>query len=57
MEYKEMEHFDVENIDEKWVKAVKSVYRCYPASCMPMGVCDMAYICNVLKNLIEDDDE
>lgn len=32
----------------KWQNAIKRVYNCYPMECLPNGICDMVYICNVI---------
>lgn len=50
MEEKDLKHFDLKGIPEIWKNALISVYRSYPKKCMPMGVCDMAYIINTIAH-------
>ena len=50
MNTKDLAHFDMEGIPTKWKKAIEKVYLSYPQKCMPMGICDMAYIVNTLSH-------
>lgn len=53
MDEKEMEKFDMKGVPSIWKEAIRAVYRCYPAKCLPQGICDMAYMANVMKNTVE----
>jgi hypothetical protein len=48
MNKKDLIHFDMRGIPDNWKKAIERVYRSYPKESMPMGICDMAYICTTL---------
>ena len=50
MEENEMGVFDLRGIPEDWKRAMKKVFSCYPTECMPMGICDMAYMINTLAH-------
>ncbi len=49
---KEMTEFlaqtGVEELPEKWQKAIKRVYGSYTKENLPMGLCDPVYICNTM---------
>lgn len=52
MEEKDLDFFDLREIPYNWREAIKSVYRSYPKKCMPMGLCDMAYIANTIARVL-----
>lgn len=49
-ETKDLSHFDLRGMPQNWVNAIKRVYESYPKKCMPYGICDMAYIINIITH-------
>jgi len=43
-----LEKAGIEELPTKWQNAIKRVYNSYPLKCLPKGVCDPMYICNVM---------
>jgi hypothetical protein len=37
-----------EGTPKRVVAAIKRIYSCYPADCMPQGLCDPMYIMNII---------
>lgn len=46
----DLKHFDLKGIPEIWKNALIRVYKSYPKKCLPQGVCDMAYIINIISH-------
>ena len=38
----------IDKMPVKWQNAIKHIYGSYPKECLPQGICDPMYICNVM---------
>ena len=48
-----MEKAGIDILPKEWQKAIKRVYGSYPKRCLPTGVCDPVYICNVFAKALK----
>lgn len=45
---KYMDKCGIEVLPRQWQRLIRRLYGSYPIDCMPSGVCDPVYICNVI---------
>lgn len=38
----------IDELPEKWQRAIKRLYAAYPIECLPKGISDPTYICNII---------
>jgi len=54
MEQNELNEFmkksGVDKLPEVWQNVIKRIYSSYPLKCLPNGICDSVYICNIIAH-------